>query len=115
MAEMNNFILSKILPIITSNNYKTICDYGCGNGEILEKLQKEIPNLNLFGIDYFEKYKIKKPQNSIVKYVDRGNKKFPDLQKENKFDMIFSSFALHHFQYPVSEIQLLADWFSDFY
>lgn len=106
---MNKFILSKILPIITKNKCKTICDYGCGNGELLEKLQKENPNLNLLGIDYFNKYKIEIPQNTTVKYIDRGNNEFSNLQKDDKFDMIISTFALHHFQYPVSEIQLLSD------
>ena len=109
MAEMNKFILSKILPIISKNKCITICDYGCGNGELLEKLQKENQNLNLFGIDYFNKFKIETPKNTTVKYVDRENDEFPKLQKDNKFDMIISTFALHHFQYPVSEIQLLSD------
>ena len=116
MAEMHDFIISKLLPIIEENGCMNICDYGCGDGELLEKLIKRNPDLNLTGIDYLNMYGENNPQNkknTKVKYVERKSDEFGNLKDSGQFDLVISTFALHHYQYPVSELQLISNLMSD--
>ncbi len=111
MAEMYDFILTKLMPMIETYKIKNICDYGCGDGELLEKLNTQKKDLSLTGIDYFSKFGDKNPQNnkSDISYIDRESAEYEKLSELNKFDMVLSTFALHHFQYPIGELQLLTD------
>ncbi len=110
MADMHSFLATHILPIIAKNNSISICDYGCGTGTLLELLQKENPKLILTGIDYLSKYKNKNPQNreeNNISYIDKDDDDYNKLVSSEKFDMIISTFSLHHFKYPVRELQTI--------
>ncbi len=88
--------------IIKSKKIKTVCDYGCGNGEFLDSLQKENPEVRFVGIDYFSKYDIIVIDNRNIEFLDKDI--FDKNPEGYHFDMIVSTFALHHFQYPITEI-----------
>jgi len=98
-------IADKISRLVEENNVQTICDYGCGRGDLLTLLHSEKPGLQLTGIDYFSKSYPDLPetmQDSAIKLIDRENLDFAQLPK---FDLVVSTSALHHFQYPISELQ----------
>lgn len=111
MAEIHDFILAKILPVIEQTGCRSICDYGCGDGELLEKLSEQHSDLKLTGIDYFGHFgdaDPRKKKGSAVKYIDRERDEYQQLLDSSDFDLLLSTFALHHFQFPISELQALA-------
>lgn len=75
-------------------NFKSVCDLGIGTGNFSVEVQKEIPNVKLYGID--------RDKNSIEKAL----KKIRDLKAYNRdffseplpnVDYFISSLATHHF------------------
>lgn len=108
MSSQHDFISKKIIPIINSNKIKTILDYGCGEGEVLKQLSLHDNQLSLYGTDYLSSYPAETRLQSTDKitFVD---KKSPEYEKLliKKFDLIISTFALHHYKLPISELQTL--------
>jgi SAM-dependent methyltransferase len=47
-------LLIKLLKNIISDDIHTICDYGCGDGYYLKKLNEMIPQKKYFGMDISE-------------------------------------------------------------
>jgi len=110
MTDKYDFVLRKIIPLIEERKSLNICDYGCGSGELLKKLQKMNPDLNYVGIDYFSKFTENNPlteENIPIKFVDRESDEFERMKDSGEFDLVISTFALHHFHYPVSELQTI--------
>ncbi len=110
MAEINNFILKKIIPVIEQTDCRTICDYGCGDGKLLEKLNELNSDLELTGIDYFNRFCDNDPRKNdspVAHYVDRESDEYQQLVDSSGFDLLLSTFALHHFQSPISELQAM--------
>ena len=106
MLELDRVVNKIIIDKINDNEYKEVCDYGCGKGELLKTIISSIGKRpNYTGIDFFSKYKLDvKGQNNLF-FIDRDSDKFASLISSKKFDFIFSTFALHHFQFPISELK----------
>ncbi|MCK5073018.1 MAG: class I SAM-dependent methyltransferase [Bacteriovoracaceae bacterium] len=104
-------IFTNICDVIEKYDIKSICDYGCGNGDFLIKLQKKFPVLtNCTGIDCWsfhgDDHTIPKNQG-MLRFEDNSLDGFKKFIKENSFDLVISTFALHHFKYPVKELKCI--------
>lgn len=109
---MSNYIEKRIQKIIEEINPRTICDYGCGTGDLIFKIRdnNKERNINYIGVDYISLYPEKlrpKNQDNIVFY-DKQNSDF-NIENicKNSCDIIISTYALHHFKRPVAELQLV--------
>ncbi len=107
MSDRESKMYEKILESINKYNCQLVCDYGCGDGELLDYLKDKKPDLELYGIDYFSKWKDEGGAENYVK-IDREGEYFTKLAGLRMFDMVVSTHALHHFQYPVSELRTIA-------
>ncbi len=59
MLELDRVVNKIIIDKINDNEYKEVCDYGCGNGELLKTIISSIGKRpNYTGIDFFSKYKL---------------------------------------------------------
>ncbi len=103
-------IIAKCLELILKNGLKNLCDYGCGNGRMLRDIAKYagIP-LDLTGIDYARRFEDTSGERSEpeMRFIDRDSMEYQQLLSRSDFDLILSTWALHHFRFPVSEIQAL--------
>jgi ubiquinone/menaquinone biosynthesis C-methylase UbiE len=112
MADIHTYILDNIKTTINEHKIRRICDYGCGQGDLLKKLNNFDANLELTGVDYFSKFRRDKPTTDIdssVKYIDKDSEEFSSIQDECKFDMLISTFAMHHFKYPIQELKTIVN------
>jgi trans-aconitate methyltransferase len=106
-----SFIAAKVESLVRRYSVNSVCDYGCGSGELLRNLRKEFPKtFSLTGIDYFSRMCEKHRPTGIegVGLVDRGSPDFEKLAGRPGFDLIVSAMALHHYQYPVRELRLIS-------
>lgn len=95
-------IENQIKSIITSNNYKTILEVGCGTGRWIGSLKNE--SKKIFGLDYsFDMMKIPKSDISYLNFVNADAVHIPF--RENCFDLIFCVNAIHHFPDKLKFIQ----------
>lgn len=107
---MHEVVTAKIFDFIKDHEIKSICDYGCGNGDLLKEIKTAIPDLsNITGIDYIDKfsdeYKTGKKIDGI-KLINRESEGF-QVAIQDTFDLVVSTFALHHYQYPIHELQTM--------
>lgn len=109
MGDNHQLFLEKITPFISSE-IRTLCDYGCGNGNMLKLISERFPQIQCTGIDYFEKYKIEKLNTPSLQWIDKDN---ADALTQKSYDMIISTFALHHFQYPLAELKQIFQMLKD--
>ena len=87
-------IENQLKILITSNNYKTILEVGCGTGRWISSL--EDISKKIFGLDYsFDMIKIPKFDNTPLNLVNADAVHIPF--KNNYFDLIFCVNAIHHF------------------
>lgn len=74
-----------------------IMDLGCGTGNLTKRIKKDYPNARIFCIDISPKMlevaKLKLKDCRDIKY---SVKDFYDIKFENKYDVVLSSFSLHH-------------------
>jgi ubiquinone/menaquinone biosynthesis C-methylase UbiE len=87
-------IEKEIKKIITTNNYNSILEAGCGTGRWInlpwDKTKK------VFGLDYsFDMMKIPKTDKPYLNLINANAIKIPI--KDNYFDLIFCVNAIHHF------------------
>lgn len=111
MSDSKELIVKQLIPLIEEHNCRTVCDYGCGDSELLQMLLANNSSLQLTGIDYFEHANENEINNAKAKgihLIERASVEYKELCAEPVFDMIVSTFALHHFQYPVQELQSIA-------
>ncbi|MDI6739958.1 MAG: class I SAM-dependent methyltransferase [Candidatus Edwardsbacteria bacterium] len=108
MPTANVFLDRSILGSIRRTGAKTVCDYGCGEGALLKRLgQRTAHRLRLIGIDYFSaRPKSEQPENSgNIVFIDRASSEYKRLAaRGNAFDLIVSTFTLHHFKRPVEDL-----------
>jgi len=123
-------IIKCIMSTVDKQNINSICDYGCGDGRILKKIKKKLsPKIRYTGIDFWSNEYGKKimPENEeSVNFIDNGGPEIDEFLKNNHYDLVFSSFALHHFRLPIKELKriehlvarkgtlILIDMFRDF-
>ncbi len=89
-------VLSAVQSLIKEPSGKRILDVGIGTGLLTNELYKQ--GANIFGLDFSEKMiieaKNKMPKGSFYNFD--MNEGIPDVLKNNKFDYIVSSYAIHH-------------------
>ena len=106
-----DIILKKINILIEKYTIKSICDYGCGTGGLIDQLAKKLNKpIKFTGIEFFTLYsEEKRPQNrKNIKFIDKASDAFKTLLScKDKYDLIITSFTLHHFKYPIAEIQTI--------
>lgn len=108
MKTLEDLCIGKVITLATQHKLQSICDYGCGDGSLITELSDTLPERQLCGIDYFGKKGIAKPSGNCWTAIDRDSPEFVNLLGSHTFDIIFSTFTLHHFQYPVRELQQIA-------
>jgi ubiquinone/menaquinone biosynthesis C-methylase UbiE len=87
-------IEKEIKEIISTNNYKSILEAGCGTGRWIGSLEGD--DKNIFGLDYsFDMMKIPKRNKLSFNFVNADAVQFPF--KDIFFDLIFCVNAIHHF------------------
>jgi ubiquinone/menaquinone biosynthesis C-methylase UbiE len=123
-------IIKYLMSTVEKQNINSICDYGCGDGRILKKIKKKLPSrIKYTGIDFWSnKYskKIMPEDEESINFIDNGSPEIDEFIENNHYDLVFSSFALHHFRLPVKELKrieclvapegylILIDMFRDF-
>lgn len=111
MADLHEGILDHLLPLIDQSGAVEICDYGCGGGELLSDIADRRSGLKLTGIDYFSRFVPpgeESPEPTPFNRIDRESDEFTRLLENGRFDLIVSTFAVHHFRHPVRELRQLA-------
>ena len=104
------YLTDQIQKLILDLPIEHICDYGCGSGELLKCLSRVYPETTQFwGIDYFSRFNRMREQdpNAPVRLIDRESMDYQQLVDRPRFDLVISTCALHHYQYPVKELQNL--------
>ncbi len=108
-SRCDEVIFAELCNFIKKHNVKTICDYGCGDGELLNKLITEYPEtLSCVGVDCWNIYGDESPKPSDTKsiqYLDNSIASFKNDMEEKGFDLVISTFALHHFKLPIGELR----------
>jgi trans-aconitate 2-methyltransferase len=87
-----------LLKEITIRENESILDIGCGDGKITALISKLVPNGNILGIDLSQemiKFASSKFANSEYPNLSYQHQDARELAFENRFDTIFSSYALH--------------------
>lgn len=109
--KIQNHFDSKIFEIIEKYNITSIIDYGCGTGERLHKIRKNSSkDLELFGVDVFGRWEdVDKVllNGDSIKFIDRDSVDFDMFFSSKKCDLVITTFALHHFRYPVKELKMI--------
>ena len=85
----------------------TLADVGCGPGYLLQLIAKEIPQLDLIGVDISEEMLRKAAINlSTLSQYKRVQFKQGDIQKlpleDDSMDFVVSTLSLHHWSDPKS-------------
>ena len=112
----DQLILDFLAPILDKNNIRSICDYGCGNGRIIKLLKDKYPNtIKYTGIDFwsneFSNKEMPEIEDQII-FMDNGSPNIGKFFKNNCFDIVFSSYALHHFRLPIKELKRMESLIS---
>ncbi|GEM_PF-3075722 len=132
LRDTDAFIEKTVLSLLKRHGLRSICDYGCGGGDLLRRIDAATGGrLRLAGVDYFSKGRRWRKEWALppasasgnLTFVDRGSPGFRKLAGgKGGFDLVTSFCALHHFQYPCAELRtirslagpgglvLLADW-----
>lgn len=110
MENRIQFMSAIISTAINEYQIRSICDYGCGNGELLGILHQKHPQLKICGIDYFDgRYPDLRETDVPFRMIDRSSSDYDKTIADQHFDMVVSTFALHHFQYPVQELRNVSE------
>jgi ubiquinone/menaquinone biosynthesis C-methylase UbiE len=87
-------IEKELKNLISTNNYKSILEAGCGTGRWIGSLEEK--ERRIFGLDYsFDMMKIPKAKKSHLNLINADAVHIPF--KDNIFDLIFCVNAIHHF------------------
>ena len=99
----NNRILQRDIELIklikknfSNSNKLEVLDVGCGNGDLIEKLNKIFPNINFLGID-IDKNLIKKANKRKLNNCTFMTCNFINLVKKKKFDIVIASGLISFF------------------
>ena len=112
MSSCNVHFEKKVVEFVKKHKLKSLCDYGCGDGSGLERLADSLAtDVSLIGIDYFSRFREDKRPKPSEKFelIDRDGEEYKTfLNKKESMDLVLSSYALHHYEYPVTELQAIA-------
>jgi len=105
-SEIYNILIDSI-PFYRNTSIK-ILDIGCGTGTFAKILKEKFPHAKITCLD-FAKNMIEVAKAKLINYkedVDFLVGDFNDLNIKNEYDVIVSSFALHHIQTDSEKLQL---------
>lgn len=97
---------ARIIEKIELNESSALLDVGCGTGEILSRIATENPNVQLYGLDMSPKMlqiAMNKDVKKKIRYVCGDAEKLPF--EENKFDILLTSEAFHHYPNPEKALE----------
>ena len=93
--EDHKFILSELKKLYKINSTHSVCDIGCGNGDLLFLIKQNFPNWKLTGYDYTKEFIEYAKQFDGLKGVDFIQS---DLFKiESNFDILIADGITHIF------------------
>ncbi len=98
-----NIFISNILKIVSNlaqkENISYILDAGCGEGFIACEIRKQMPSINIVGIDISEQsLQLAKKLNSNVNFIKADITKIP--YDRNAFDLVLALEVLEHLSDP---------------
>jgi ubiquinone/menaquinone biosynthesis C-methylase UbiE len=107
MPQFSALRLNFVMELKRHNPSGTLADVGCGPGYLLQLIAKEIPQVNLIGVDISEEMLRKAAINlSALSRDKKVQFKQGDIQKlpldDDSMDFIVSTLSLHHWSDPKS-------------
>lgn len=94
-------IVKRVAKIAGERGARAVCDYGCGNGRVIEGLLAAGRSAEYTGVDFMAEYPQPGPG---ARYVDRAGGDYTELLKGGgKFDLVFICNSIPHFKDPCSE------------
>ncbi len=105
MKNEHKEIIRRIADIARQYGCKKICDYGCGNGRLIEALKAAGIRAEYTGIDFIADYpELKDGQGPDTRYIDRAGAAYEELLRSGEtFDLIFICNSIPHFKQPCRE------------
>ena len=94
-------LFKKIDEIIRLNKGKKVLDVGCGNGDLLIYLQKQNPELTLFGID--------RAMKKEVKGITVFRQDVEGVKIKHKMDAVISLAVIEHVRNPLLFLKKLKE------
>lgn len=111
MPTTDVFLDRAVLGLIKRTGARAVCDYGCGDGSLLKRIDQNTSHrLRLTGIDFFSSWKEEdRPKGAgNLRFIDRAAREYQRLAGRGRaFDLIVSTYALHHFREPLAELAAL--------
>ena len=71
------YFLSRIKKTLTNTNFSNFLDLGCGSGRVIDFFNKNFPNINLIGIEYFPH------QYEYCKRIFQNQKRDSEIWQQN--------------------------------
>jgi len=89
-----------LLKKLSSLQYSTVLDLGCGTGEVMQAIILEAPDTKIYGIDISEnmvrKAKEKLKNNASINVGDSEHLPYED----EMFDVVYCNDSFHHYPNP---------------
>lgn len=105
MEIIHDRIVARLRDLLPDSPKHRLCDYGCGSADLLHLIHERQPQLQLTGIDRFQAFQIEAEPTAGIRLVDRDADEYRTLLDAEPFDLVVSTFALHHFALPMQELQ----------
>lgn len=106
-----HFMLSQLSnDVLPLESPKTVIDVGCGCGDLSVALANKFLNFNVLGVDgSAEMLKVaeQKKQDIGLTNVSFLEKIVGGVSDNEKFDLVFNTFALHHFEDVIEALNTL--------
>ena len=106
VTDLNSLHVKKIINYVLKKNTTSILDIGCGEGFILDRISKELPNSYLLGVDY------NPPKSRVnINFISSPIDKYLNEQMDSSFDIVLCTHTLEHIpNYPtlLSQIRRVA-------
>jgi 2-polyprenyl-3-methyl-5-hydroxy-6-metoxy-1,4-benzoquinol methylase len=107
---------NEIIQFVKSHDIQSVCDYGCGRGDILKLINKNSAgNLVLTGVDYFDKFseEYRPESTNEITFIDRSSEQFLEWKIQERVDLVITTWSLHHYHYPVTELKTIESFLKD--
>ena len=100
MFEMVKIDYDEIINEILNEPYNILVDYGCGTGELLNRLYKIDPTKRYIGIDITpEILEIARKKNNNIEYILGDSEVI--MTESNSVDTIICIHSFHHYTNPI--------------